>query len=426
MSETISNATGLDSVKVDRGKGVENNSHVPGVVITYPFPLGEASGGARMTREIARHLSRLGADVVVLPVSTNALDRRYPRSEVDEKVLGFEFDEDLARDAIDVVRVQQHPLHYQLDGFSVKKALRSILKERTVDIVLSYFHEAAFLPSFLRTQGIKFGYIATWITYAGLARKHAQGAGGWVQNWKNNRMIVEPYKHADIIFATSSHTRNELMDIIGVDGGRIVVCYLGVDPVFTKIPRTPPTEITRFLFFGRVIPRKGFFDALEALGKLAASGYKNWTFRIVGNGRSEWARQAARDHGIADKVTVCDAVGDEGLRQELEQAHVAIMPSYAESFGLAFAEAQAAGLPVVAYARGSVPEVVENGVTGWLAPYRKVDQLAQCIIKAISDPEATYQAGLMGRKRVQRMFTWEKTAVTILEGIRTVTESCPC
>ncbi len=139
---------------------------------------------------------------------------------------------------------------------------------------------------------------------------------------------------------------------------------------------------------------------------------------MIGEGRAEWARQAASENGIADKVTVCDAVDDQALRREFEQAHLAIMPSYNEAFGLAFAEAQAAGVPVVAYEAGSVPEVIEHNVTGWLAPLRQVEQLTDCIEKAIQDPETTYRAGLAGRERVKRMFTWEKTAQTILAGIQ--------
>lgn len=396
----------------------EENSYRPTIAITYPFPLGEASGGSRMTREIARHLAKLGAHVIILPVSTNALDRGFPRSEVDEKRLGFEFDRDLAKFSIDIIRVPQNRLYMQLDGFSVRKVLRNILKHRKIDVVLSYYHEGAFLPSLLASQNVKFGYISTWMTYERLAKNGRRGFRGLVSNWRNQRLLINPHQRADILFATSHHTRGQLIDIIGVNEQRVNVCYLGVDPAFTEIRRHRPKEITNFVFVGRIIPTKGFADAIEALGRLAKRGFKNWTFRIVGEGRAEWARQAASENGIGSKVTVCNAVDDQGLRREFEQAHLAIMPSYNEAFGLAFAEAQAAGLPVIAYETGSVPEVIENNVTGWLAPLQQVDQLTDCIEKAIQDPETTYQAGLAGRERVKRMFTWEKTAQTILAGIQ--------
>ena len=212
----------------------------------------------------------------------------------------------------------------------------------------------------------------------------------------------------------------DIMDIIGVDGNRIVVCPLGVDPCFMEMSRSAPVEITRFIFFGRIVPEKGILDAIEALGQLASKGFNNWNYRILGQGDQEWARNAAREHGIDDKVVVCDPAADEGLYRELKQAHLAIMPSHSEAFGLSIAEAQASGIPVVAYEAGSVPEVVENGVTAWLAPFRQVDRLARCIEEAVQDPERTYRVGLAGRERIAQNFTWKKTAATILEGIQTL------
>lgn len=402
---------------------LSNTLDIPGspfIVITYPYPLGEASGGARMTREIARHLSRSGARVVVLPISTNGLSRGFPRSPIDEKLLGYEYDESLAKDSVEIIRVPQNPLYFHLDGLSVKKILKKIFKQQKVDLVLSYFHEGAFIYSWLQNQDVKFGYIATWITYERLKRKTSRNIRYLLRYWWYHFLIIKPYRKADIIFATSKHTRNQIINIVGVNEDRVRVCYLGINPSFIEIPRNQPRKICRFLFFGRVVPVKGFVDALEALGKLHRKGFRNWSFRIVGEGRLERAKAIAQDLGIGDKVAVCQAVNDAGLLHELEQAHLAILPSYREAFGLAFAEAQAAGIPVIAYHAGSVPEIIKHGFTGWLAPYRKVDKLAEYIEQAIKNPVATYRAGLAGREQVKRLFTWEKTAKTILQGLQDI------
>lgn len=393
----------------------------PCIVITYPFPLGRASGGARMTREIARHLGRSGAKVIVIPVSASPLTR-YPRSRIDEKFLGFEFDEELSRDSVDVVRVAQHSLHWRLDGLNVKKALERILNQRRVDIVLSYYHEAASIPSCLRARNVRFGYISTWQSYA-LALRGLENEGiihKFMRRWMDNQFIIKSHRQADILFATSHFTRGELIKLMGVEGKRIVVCPLGIEPSFVEIPRPEPTEITRFIFFGRINPLKGIRDAIKALGYLAARGSKNWTYRVFGQGPQKWVQKLAHEQGIGDRVFVSGPIDDERLRRELEQTHLAIMPSHAESFGLSIAEAQAAGIPVVAYEAGSVPEVVENNITGWLAPTGKVDRLSQFIEEAVRHPKRTYQAGLAGRERVKQMFTWEKTAETMFEKIQTV------
>ena len=393
----------------------------PCIVITYPFPIGRATGGARMTREIARNLGKLGADVILLPVSAS-IQRQFPRPSVDNGFLGFEFDDELLKDSVSVERVTQHPLNMQLDGLSVRKTLKKILKQRHVDMVLSYYHEAAFLPSFLKSKNIKFGYISTWQSYEWALNSYKRG--GPIQNFKkkqvNLRFIIKPHNQADILFATSQFTRDELINVVGVDGSRVIVCPLGVESKFYKIPRSQPEKISNFIFFGRIVESKGIVDAIKALGMLAARGFTDWNFRVVGQGNHEWARNLANEHGIADQVSVYGPFDDEKLEHELKRAHLAIMPSHSESFGLSIAEAQAAGIPLVAYEAGSVPEVVENGVTAWLAPFREVKKLSECIEGAIRDPKTTYQAGLAGRKRVKEMFTWEKTGEIMLEGIQKV------
>ncbi|NIR53070.1 glycosyltransferase family 4 protein [candidate division KSB1 bacterium] len=393
----------------------------PCILITYPFALGHPNGGARHCREIARHLGKLGANVLILSVLAVG-HSRYPRTRVLEEFIGLEFDRELSQWSVRVIRIPQHLLHWRLDGLPVKKALKKILKQRRVDMVLSYFHEGAFLPRFLRSHRIKFGHIAAWQSYA-LAFRGSEHEGRlkkFVRKWIDQYFIVKPHRQADILFANSRFTRNEVLHIMGVEEKRILVCPLGVEPSFTQIPRSEPTEITRFIFFGRFTPFKGIRDAIEALGQLAAKGCKNWSYRVFGQGPQKWVQKLAHEHGIGDRVFVSGPLNDEGLRRELRQAHLAILPSHAESFGLSIAEAQAAGIPVVAYECGSVPEVVENGVTAWLAPFRRVDRLAQCIETAVRDPKRTYEAGLAGREHVMQRFTWDKTAAKMFESIETL------
>ncbi len=392
----------------------------PSIVITYPYPIGQrAAGGSRTIREVARHLTLAGARVMIMPVSTHALSRKFPRAKLDEKYLGIEYDDELARDSIDVVRPPQNPFAYQLDCLSVRKALKRVMRERPVDIVLAHYHEAGFLPAMLKRRNVKFGFLATWQTYKDLEWRPSRLIG-WGRKWLDYLTVYKPHREADVQLAISEFTRGELIDIVGVAPERIVVCPLGVEPTFLEIPRRKPEAITNLLFFGRITPSKGFFEALEALGRLRAQGIDGWNFRMVGEGREEWAREAAEKHGIADAVTIQPPLETPALAKELEQAHLAILPSHAESFGHAIVEAQASGIPVVSFATGSVPEVLEDGVTGWLAPLKDVERLTELIAGAVRDPEGTYAAGLRARERVQSKYTWTHTAATILEAFERV------
>ncbi len=385
----------------------------PRVVITYPFPLGQrAAGGSRTTPELARQLARLGLDVTILVVLSNALSRRFPRRPPDPAACGDELDRSLAAEGVRVVRMPQSPLHYHLDAWSVRRGLARLLAEGPVDAVLAHYHEAGFLPALLARHGTTFGFLATWQTYSWLP-KLPPGWRGRVRAAVDRRMVLEPHRRARVLFALSEFTRGELVQHLGVRPERIALSPLGVDASFRSFERSQRPAIRRFLWFGRLAVLKGFHDALEALGELKRRGVGGWTFRMFGTGRKDLVRAAAERCGIAAEVEVQDPIGDAELRRELAAADLALMPSHFESFGLSIAEAQAGGLPVVAYAVGSVPEVVEDGVTGWLAPFRRTDLLADALERAVADPAGTFQAGLRARERAARLFRWERTAAIV-------------
>ena len=386
----------------------------PFILITYPYPIGQkAAGGSRTTKEVALHLAKQGADVMIMPVSTNPLSRRYPRKPVNPAELGTEHDAELNAGGVEVIRPDQDPWLYQLDGRPVKREVKKVLKQRKVDMVLGHFHEAAFLPKLCRKHGVKFGFLATWQTYAGLAWRPSRLIG-WVRKWFDHITIIKPHRLADVQFAISEFTQRELVDVLGVEASRIRICPLGTEPTFLELPRKEPKEIVDLIFFGRLTPSKGFRDAIEALAKVKARGVTNWRYRMFGAGRPEWARESAEKHGVADQVEINDPIDTETLGRELSRAQLAILPSYAESFGHSMVEAQAAGIPVCGYAAGSVPEVVQDGNTGWLAPLQDIDGLADRIEAALRDPAGTYQAGLRARERVRQTYTWERTAEIIM------------
>ncbi len=394
------------------------NADKPCIVITYPYPVGQrAAGGPRTLREVAFQLTAQGADVIVISVSTNALTRRFPRKPMEHKYLGEEWDAVFAAHGVELIRVPQDRWLYLWDGRPVLREMRRLLARRRVDLVLGHYHEAGYLPDFLAARGIPFGYFATWQTYAPLAAEPRSWAGR-MQKSIRDRVIVEAHRKADIHFAISEFTKRELIEVLGVDPDRIVVAPLGVERSFLEIPRQRPQKIRNLLFFGRITWTKGFQDAFEALGQLRRQGVEDWHLRLIGECRPEMVEGQAKKFGVSDKITIDGPFDDAGLRRELREAHLAVLPSHAESFGHAIVEAQASGLAVVAYATGSVTEVVADGETGWLAPFRQREALATCLQQALSDPDRCYRRGLAARERVASLYQWEHTAAAMLEGLR--------
>jgi glycosyltransferase involved in cell wall biosynthesis len=91
-----------------------------------------------------------------------------------------------------------------------------------------------------------------------------------------------------------------------------------------------------------------------------------------------------------------------------------------ESFGLAAAEASAAGLPVVAARLGGVPEVVEDGATGTLTTPGDSAALAEALTTYVNNVSLRRLHGSAGRDRVQRMFSIERNVTDYLDLIESL------
>ena len=107
-----------------------------------------------------------------------------------------------------------------------------------------------------------------------------------------------------------------------------------------------------------------------------------------------------------------DGVRFEGLTQDvwpyLARAHVFVLPSLSETFGIAALEAMAAGLPVIASEVGGLPALVESGVTGVLVPPRDSAALADALILLLTDADKREKMAQAARRRAQD-FTLERT-----------------
>jgi N-acetyl-alpha-D-glucosaminyl L-malate synthase BshA len=127
---------------------------------------------------------------------------------------------------------------------------------------------------------------------------------------------------------------------------------------------------------------------------------------LVGDGPEYGrTRELVETLGLAEYVRYVGVVDD--VAPLLAAADVLLLPSETESFGLVALEAMASGVPVVASDVGGLPEVVEHGVTGFLAPVGDVDAMAGCCLQLLADRDlaATYAAN--ARKRAAEKFDYK-------------------
>jgi N-acetyl-alpha-D-glucosaminyl L-malate synthase BshA len=124
---------------------------------------------------------------------------------------------------------------------------------------------------------------------------------------------------------------------------------------------------------------------------------------MIGDGpdRADLEREVA-DQGFSDVV---DFVGEQpDLVPWLSAADVFLLPSSQESFGMAALEAMACELPVVASRIGGLPEVIEDGVTGYLCELNDVETMAQRAVALIRDPSLRERIGRAAAEHVRTYF----------------------
>lgn len=220
------------------------------------------------------------------------------------------------------------------------------------------------------------------------------------------RRRAELAQGGTLFIAVSRFLRGLLLEQ-GFPPDRTVVHYIGVDvDHFTPEPIAPRAPVV--LFVGRLAPEKGCAYLIQAMAKVEALHDRS-ELVIIGDGpmRTELERLASarlprvRFLGIQPQVEV---------KRWLNRAAIFSVPSLrvengeGEAFGLVFAEAQAMGVPVVAFAHGGVCEAVAHGRTGLLVPERDVAGLAQGIGGLLGDPAMWNAFSRAGRARVASEF----------------------
>jgi glycosyltransferase involved in cell wall biosynthesis len=199
--------------------------------------------------------------------------------------------------------------------------------------------------------------------------------------------------------ATCRAVANTIQKREGVPGSKITVIYNGIecipppDPILSKRPPLP----IMLICVGRLSPEKGHHTLLNALACLNTS-HTPTNLNLVGEGELQASlaeRSAQPDlNGIVHML---------GSRRDvpalLANADIFVLPSDWEGVSMALLEAMAAGLPVVATSVGGTPEVVMDGVTGFLVPPRDPEALAGALSRLLLDPDLRQRMGQAGRQR---------------------------
>jgi glycosyltransferase involved in cell wall biosynthesis len=244
---------------------------------------------------------------------------------------------------------------------------------------------------------------------------------GWTwANWKariNEALDRRILRYMDQAVCVSQAQADKVLKA-GVARDKIKVIRNAVDEEAFGEPRPEYRERLRSLFAnpprfiigaaGRLSPEKGFDQLVEAAA-IVRRERSDLGFVVFGEGpmHQRLQKQIAK-LGLAETVVLAGFRTD--VAQFLPHLDLVVLPSFTEGLPVVLLEAFAAGVAVVGTTVGGIPEVIENGRSGWLVPPGDPTSLAERIVAMFQDDEPRRAKGQVGRERVRRDFTFPRMA----------------
>ena len=238
--------------------------------------------------------------------------------------------------------------------------------------------------------------------------RHPESAASLNLEWElalpedDFRHLVEETRMARAFLVASSFTRETLIEH-GADPSSIRVIPYGVDlkRFYPKVKSASDLKSPlRLLFVGRINQRKGLRYLLEALETLTPGSVE---LTICGHVLGSFDGLIGRSFPIV----IRPSVSGEDLVSAYQEADLFVLPSIAEGFGQVLLEALASGLPILATTRTAAPDLIEDGVQGFVVKPQRSDLLAERILWSIQHRQVLKAMGALARIQAET-FTWQR------------------
>jgi phosphatidylinositol alpha-1,6-mannosyltransferase len=241
-------------------------------------------------------------------------------------------------------------------------------------------------------------------------------------------------RRANLVLAPSQSTAEHVITQQKVKPERVRVLPWALDPEFeavlpgaSKAPVPPGFPTGRVvLTVGRWLATeryKGMDTLINTLPRLLPR-WPDLQLAMVGEGDDrDWLEELAEKNGVRSHVHFLSGLSYSQLASCYSACEMFALPSQAEGFGLVYLEAMACCKPVIGGAHGGAPEVIIDGVTGYLVQHGDAPQLSTAIETLLSDPGLAREMGARGCQRVEHEFRFSVFAKALKKILREQCES---
>lgn len=352
-------------------------------------------GGERRYYEIAKALIREGHTVDVISMKIHDKNEEEIFDGIKVHHIG--------------PTIKKPPLRSVTDFIRFSFAVFRWILSHDYDIIDAQTY-APLIPSFLGAKIKNIPMVAT------IHDVSTRGDDQWIQSSKiatiTEKILLRiPYQK---IITVSHSTKNALIQFWGVKEDRIQVVYNGVDLKLIEEVKIQEKYENTIIFVGRLAPHKHVDHLLKIL-KSIKSQINNPKLLIVGDGvERENLINLTQKYGLQNQVEFRGNLNYPELISELKKSNILALPSTREGFGMVLIEANACGIPVVAYASGGVMEVVKDGFNGFLVETQDIETFKEKIKFLLKNHSEATIMGENGKRMVEKNFTWDITVKKII------------
>lgn len=216
--------------------------------------------------------------------------------------------------------------------------------------------------------------------------------------------LPKKIKRAAFVVAISSYGKSQIYRWCDYqEWGKIHIIHCGLEEKFIQAEVTSITQENRLVCVGRLCPQKGQLLLLEAIARLKEKGII-CTLTLVGDGElRQEIEHLAENLDIKQQIIITGWANSDEVKQQITQAKLMVMPSFAEGLPVVIMESLALGIPVISTYVAGIPELVVNDESGWLIPAGDIDALTVAIESALNLPvEKLEEIGKKGKIAVNQ------------------------
>ena len=222
-----------------------------------------------------------------------------------------------------------------------------------------------------------------------------------------DKKFDKPYAMIDQVICVSHKSKNTLLSVpSGIDPAKVSVILNSTKVISRQSDRTdnPDNSPVNITYLGRLVPEKGVDTLIEALPMIHCA-----TLTICGGGSDNYV---ASLRALAERLGVNDRIRWIGftdrIAEYISHADIGVIPSrWQEPCALVNFEFMAAGVPLVTSDTGGQPEIITDGVDGFLVPSDDPDALANAINRLAGDPDLRFKMGKAARETFLNRFTYD-------------------